>query len=156
MGNLTLDQTINNVAQNYATNLARMGRMVHSGNQNYGENLYTSCVYMANLDIQSNLLFPTFIKNIDFIFIYLDSIAAATDIWYNEISKYNYNYPGFSSETGHFTQVVWRTSNKVGFGVAVGTTGLLQCAYVVANYAPPGNYLGQFQQNVVPPLKYQL
>ena len=27
------------------------------------------------------------------------------DSWYGEIRNYNYNQPGFSSATGHFTQV---------------------------------------------------
>ena len=27
------------------------------------------------------------------------------DSWYSEISNYNYSQPGFSSSTGHFTQV---------------------------------------------------
>lgn len=27
------------------------------------------------------------------------------DSWYNEINSYNYSQPGFSSSTGHFTQV---------------------------------------------------
>jgi hypothetical protein len=43
-------------------------------------------------------------------------------------------------ETGHFTQLVWKGSKKVGFGLA-SKDGK---DYVVAEYDPPGNYLGEF------------
>lgn len=49
--------------------------------------------------------------------------------------------------TGHFTQVVWKESQKLGVGVARSSSGRV---YVVAQYTPPGNYLGQFQANVRP------
>ena len=41
-----------------------------------------------------------------------------TEMWYNEIKKYAWNNPGFSQATGHFTQLVWKSSTKVGFGVS--------------------------------------
>ncbi|CAF3889267.1 unnamed protein product, partial [Didymodactylos carnosus] len=62
-----------------------------------------------------------------------------------------YDKPGFSMSTGHFTQVVWRASNRLGVGAAIANNGAWKKLYVVANYAPPGNYLGQFQQNVPRP-----
>ncbi|CAF3299972.1 unnamed protein product [Rotaria socialis] len=71
-----------------------------------------------------------------------------TAAWYNEISLYNYKSPGFSAATGHFTQVVWAGSTQLGIGIAFTSNNL--AAYVVANYFPPGNYLGQFPANVLP------
>lgn len=68
------------------------------------------------------------------------------DMWYNEITKYDFNNPGFSSSTGHFTQLVWSETTEVGIGKAVkGTT-----TYVVANYTPPGNVQGRqnYERNV--------
>jgi hypothetical protein len=50
-------------------------------------------------------------------------------------------------QTGHFTQVVWRGSTNLGVGIAFGNNG--RTAVVVANYSPPGNYLGQFPANVL-------
>ena len=50
-------------------------------------------------------------------------------------------------ETGHFTQVVWKNTKEVGFGVA-STKDKSRC-YVVANYYPAGNYQGQFPKNVL-------
>ena len=53
-------------------------------------------------------------------------------------------------QTGHFTQVVWKGSRRLGVGVGYADNG--RKAIVVANYDPPGNYLGQFPQNVSPPV----
>ncbi|KAF8978699.1 CAP domain-containing protein, partial [Cyathus striatus] len=61
------------------------------------------------------------------------------------------NKPGFSSATGHFTQVVWKSSTSIACAIAncpAGTIFNQTSKYVVCRYAPPGNYLGQFPQNV--------
>ena len=68
-------------------------------------------------------------------------------MWYSEIQKYNFNRPGFSSETGHFTQMVWASTTEIGIGRAVKG----QTTFVVANYLPPGNVQGRFEQNVKQP-----
>ncbi len=51
-------------------------------------------------------------------------------------------------ETGHFTQVVWKASDKLGAGIAF--TSDRSQVYVVAQYTPSGNFGGQFQENVSP------
>jgi hypothetical protein len=73
--------------------------------------------------------------------------SKATGAWYNEIKFYNFNQPKFSAETGHFTQVVWKGSQRIGVGFAIGNGG--RSAYVVAQYAPPGNVQSAFQSNVL-------
>jgi hypothetical protein len=50
---LRIDSNINNVAQNYANRLAALGRLVHSGNPLYGENLYVYCVSPKQPDVRS-------------------------------------------------------------------------------------------------------
>ena len=62
-------------------------------------------------------------------------------------------------QVGHFTQLVWKESAKLGIGKATGTKKnkdgtLMHCTYVVGRYLPPGN-VGQppnsyFEQNVLP------
>ena len=43
--------------------------------------------------------------------------------WYNEIKDYSYANPIFGMTTGHFTQLVWKGTKSVGFGVSVSSTG---------------------------------
>ena len=74
--------------------------------------------------------------------------ARVVDDWYSEIASYNYAKPGFSMDTGHFTQVVWKDSLEIGCGSAKSKRG---GTYVVCNYSPAGNYGGQFPANVRKP-----
>ena len=67
--------------------------------------------------------------------------------WYNELDLYNFRNPGFSGATGHFTQVVWKGST--GLGCAV-TRCNAEGPIYVCHYTPAGNYVGQFEENVLP------
>jgi hypothetical protein len=49
--------------------------------------------------------------------------------------------------SGHFSQVVWRDSKELGVAVAKSRNGQI---FVVANYSPPGNFIGSFAENVPP------
>lgn len=64
----------------------------------------------------------------------------ATKKWYEEISNYNFTTGGIISlnggPVGHFTQVVWKNTKQVGFGLASDGEG---CIFIVANYYPSGN-----------------
>ena len=76
----------------------------------------------------------------------ISTTANATDMWYNELHNpgYNFNNPGYSSGIGHFTQVVWKGSTKLGCGVS----GM----YVCCRYSQAGNMNmpGYFEKNVLP------
>eukprot|EP00775_Hariotina_reticulata_P009864 gene9864-10022_t len=65
------------------------------------------------------------------------SFKSAIDAWYNEVQSYNFNSPGWSGATGHFTQLVWRETTKVGCGLS------LSCSMptYVCQYAAAGNVL---------------
>ena len=69
---------------------------------------------------------------------------------YNEVCDpgYNFGSGGFSSGTGHFTQVVWKRSTELGIGRAESSRGSMKCAYIVGRYKPAGNMMGDFPQNV--------
>lgn len=80
------------------------------------------------------------------------SAGAAVKAWYEEHVNYSYRRPGFSHDTGHFTQVVWKSTTKIGCGLAVcdgknGTPG----SYLVCEYTPHGNVTnaGYFEANVL-------
>jgi uncharacterized protein YkwD len=81
------------------------------------------------------------------------TITAAVNTWYAEQAKYNYSKPGFARSTGHFTQMVWKSTKELGCGYAVcngenGTPG----TYWVCEYNPAGNITnnGYFKANVLP------
>ena len=67
-------------------------------------------------------------------------------MWYDEIKNYDFSNPGFASNTGHFTQVIWKKSSEIGLGMAKSESGK---TYFVAHYLPAGNILGEFDKNVI-------
>jgi uncharacterized protein YkwD len=75
----------------------------------------------------------------------LDGPGVVRD-WYDEVSMYDFSRPGFDMRTGHFTQVVWKDTRRLGCGAALCGGGEVW----VCSYSPPGNYRGDFEQNVLP------
>ncbi|KAL4782522.1 CAP domain-containing protein [Aspergillus varians] len=81
--------------------------------------------------------------------------SSAVRAWGVEVSMYDFKKPtGFSEETGHFTQLVWKGTREVGCAaVNCGLTDLdgddgdgrwtrPQGWYVVCEYIPGGNVIG--------------
>ena len=60
-----------------------------------------------------------------------------TDAWYDEIKDYDYNNPGFSEATGHFTQLVWKTTAQLGCAMVKCDNEWRQ--YTICEYNPRGN-----------------
>ncbi|CAB3990221.1 A disintegrin and metallo ase with thrombospondin motifs 3, partial [Paramuricea clavata] len=79
----------------------------------------------------------------------------AAKAWYKEVWDYNYchnernfNRPGHAGKaTGHFTQVVWKTSTKLGIGFA--RSADKKTVYVVGRYLAHGNVGGLYGKNVL-------
>ncbi|XP_036226227.2 Golgi-associated plant pathogenesis-related protein 1 [Bactrocera oleae] len=123
---LSLDRGLCNYAKEWAETLARRNIFQHRTNNRYGENLYMS-VGRPNLCGRD-----------------------AVNSWYAEVREYKFQSGGaFSLNTGHFTQVVWKGSKCL--GVAMASSG--NRIYVVANYDPPGNYNGEYSNNVLPAIR---
>ena len=125
---LALSAQLNDVAQHYAEQLARTNQLVHSGNTHFGENLYAFG--------SSGQALPR--------------PETVVERWYSEIQNYNFDKPDFHTGTGHFTQLVWKSSKELSIGMAQAADGTW---YIVANYSHPGNISGQFPLNVLKPKK---
>jgi hypothetical protein len=125
---LALDDTITNASQEWSNNLLTTNVFQHSGNKLYGENLAYFSGYGSNIMVL---------------------LKKSVDAWYNEVKMYDFNNPGFSASTGHFTCLVWKSSTSYGIGIAIDAK---MRAYIVMNTSPPGNYVGQFKANVLPAL----
>lgn len=66
------------------------------------------------------------------------------ELWYKERELYDFEDPGFTMETGHFTQLVWASSRNLGCAKT-------RCPGVdlwICNYTPGGNTLNHFEANV--------
>ena len=127
---LERDSEIEAMAQAYSEKLANeIGDLVHSYVAGYGENLYY-CWSSSGICVSGE---------------------EASEEWYKEISKYNFDNPGYISGTGHFTQLVWKSSKKIGCGAACNSAN--KC-YVTCNYSPQGNIINgnYFAENVLRPL----
>jgi len=121
---LKLNEELNEIAQNYAYKLAKEKRLEHSNRKDrelkdkkgqwVGENLY-GIISTAHLDYVSGEM---------------------TKAWYDEIKNYNFKTGKSKDVTGHFTQVIWKNSKEVGFGIVFNGN----CLVSVANYYPGGNY----------------
>ena len=64
---------------------------------------------------------------------------------YDEVCEYNFDQPKAVPSTGHFTEIVWSGSRKLGVGYAVGKNAKFpgyECVYVVGRYKPAGNIIG--------------
>lgn len=127
------DPTISKFSQQWTYYMAYHNLFQHSGTASYGENITYLQGYGKDI--------VTLIKK-------------SIDSWYNEVSLYDYNNPGFSKGTGHFTCLVWKSSTSFGFGITLNDSK--NEAYISMNTFPPGNYSGQFIQNVLPPLKQEV
>lgn len=121
---LSWDNTLAKYAQDYADaySCPADGALKHSGGP-YGENLAAG----------------------------YSSAAAVVDAWYNEIKNYDFSNPGFNSNTGHFTQVVWKDTSKLGCGYKKCDTSFGY--YVVCSYSSAGNVIGTNWSEKVPRVK---
>merc|ERR1711879_455606 len=70
--------------------------------------------------------------------------AGAVDRWYREIDLTNGGLTNaYSDATGHYTQVVWRETSRLGCGI--------QGTLLVCQYGTTGNMRDGFQRNVLAP-----
>lgn len=61
---------------------------------------------------------------------------------------YNFAKGKFGQKTGHFTQLVWQGTKRVGCGAVNCDNDDTQGWFLVCEYDPPGNVVGSFKENV--------
>ncbi|XP_051133423.1 pathogenesis-related leaf protein 4-like, partial [Andrographis paniculata] len=117
VGAVTWSTTLATYAQNYANQRIGDCNMTHS-NGPYGENLAKGS--------------STTFSGVD-----------AINLWVSEKSNYYYspNSCAVGKVCGHYTQIVWRDSVRIGCGKARCNNGWY---YVVCSYDPPGNWDGEW------------
>ena len=98
-------------------------RMQHEIGITYGENIYVSWTTDSN---QKTLL---------------NSPSEVVKRWSSEVSDYDYikNTCRENTECGHYTQIVWRNTRKVGCAVQTCTTATRITDVWVCRYDPAGN-----------------
>lgn len=126
---LKLNKKLCKHAEEWARILASRGILVHRNNSSYGENIFCSWSSNANNNHVSG--------------------REPVDNWYSEMCNHVFHKEPTTLKTGHFTQVVWRESRELGVGMAKNRSGEV---FIVANYNPPGNFIGSFEKNVLPML----
>ncbi len=111
------DEAIAAYAQEWADHLSANNLRGHRPDCDYGENIAYASGQML-------------------------SSAAVVDLWGNEVHDYDYatNTCAPGKVCGHYTQVVWRDSRKIGCGMARTADGK---EVWVCNYDPKGNWVGQ-------------
>ncbi|ORY74504.1 CAP domain-containing protein, partial [Leucosporidium creatinivorum] len=122
------DVTWDDSLASYADDWAHGCDFEHSGGP-HGENLF------AVFPAQDQLTDPT------------DGIKS----WASEESSYDYNNPGFSMDTGHFTQLVWVGTTKIGCSlVACDSAGM---SILVCEYEEFGNMGGEYGKSALKRLR---
>ncbi|GFY70914.1 golgi-associated plant pathogenesis-related protein 1 [Trichonephila inaurata madagascariensis] len=116
-------------AREWANNLAATDSFKHRTERKYGENIFMKWSSDPNHVISGD---------------------AAVESWYSEIKDHTFGQEPRSLKSGHFTQVIWKESKRLGVACAKSKSGKI---LVVANYEPAGNFVGRFTENVPPPKK---
>jgi len=117
VSDLVWDDMLADIAAEWSASLAAEGcTMAHDYSSPYGENLYWS-------NFESN---P----------------QQVVEAWASEVAFYDYdsNSCAAGEQCGHYTQLVWDTTERVGCARAVCSGGeeIWMC-----DYDPPGNYVGE-------------
>jgi pathogenesis-related protein 1 len=101
-------------SQKWADTLLAKNQTLHNPNSPYGENIFITGIGSTP--------------------------SLAIEQWASELMDYSYQTNSCRSDCGHYTQLVWRDTLKVGCAVARGERREIW----VCSYDPPGNYRGEW------------
>ena len=122
---LKLNDELSEKAQKYADKCAQSDNIIHY------IDLYNDEVIGQNIYIVDKNKFD------------VDKIC---HVWYDEKKKYDFNSNNYNKNASHFTQLVWKSTECVGFGYSNNNEGKV---YFVAYYYPAGNIFNEFGTNVL-------
>ena len=133
--NIVLNDNQSLFSQNWSDYLLTNNLFQHSNTQLYGENLAFFQGYGTDI---------------------ITLLKLSIDAWYNEIKLYDFNNPGYSESTGHFTCLIWKSSTTFGIGISIDL--VTSKAIICMNTYLPGNITGPtdidtintFRENVLP------
>ncbi|KAF2730407.1 PR-1-like protein [Polyplosphaeria fusca] len=80
--------------------------------------------------------------------------TSSIEAWGHEREEYDFDKATFSKTTGHFTQLVWKSTTSLGCARtrcdsrSVDHGDAAPGWYLVCEYFPPGNVIGRFKENV--------
>ncbi|VDK71931.1 unnamed protein product [Litomosoides sigmodontis] len=149
VGSLTANSELERIAEVWAQRLAsKADCLIHDPSKRFGENLfYFATDFLPDEETMALMTVQTF---------YLESYG------YNYKTHHHLDY----HRTGHFTQLVWKSTTQIGVGVAMrhfNGRRANHCQpdfpstliYVVVKYDPPGNVLDKknYDDNVLPPIQ---
>uniref|UniRef100_A0A182WBZ8 SCP domain-containing protein n=1 Tax=Anopheles minimus TaxID=112268 RepID=A0A182WBZ8_9DIPT len=129
---LSVSSELCEYAKQWANHLASTNELYYQIGANYGQNIFCCPANSLLTDLSGQ--------------------EVAT-YWYSTSRRYDYfkepHLLHTNVNTGHFSQMVWRASRYFGVSKSISKTGKL---FVVAYYYPAGNVMGEFRQNVLPPI----
>jgi len=114
---LEWDDDLAKSALEWGQQLARENKFYHSKIKGKGENLYWGSSTCGKIY----------------------TLAEAADAWGSEKSLMQGKKFDPKSKAGHYTQMIWRNTHKVGAAVVRRNNDF----YIVAHYYPAGNWIGQ-------------
>ncbi|KAK8747260.1 hypothetical protein OTU49_016720 [Cherax quadricarinatus] len=129
VSNLKLNKEMNKYAKEWAKKMAADDALSHRPDSKYGENVF--CLSSNTKDFK----------------VKADQVV---DKWYDESKEHKFGVEpqGTVLKSGHFTQMVWKDTKQMGVGKARSAAGTK--VFVVANFDPQGNWMGQFADQVPP------
>jgi uncharacterized protein YkwD len=119
---LTLDEGLNQQSQSWAEHMASKSVFKHSKTPGMGESIAMRSPYEANpIDLYNQW--------------YREKDNFTNDVW----GKCQVDKSG--CEVGHYSQIVWSKTTKLGVGYACNQKN--KSTYLVCNYTPSGNWIGE-------------
>jgi hypothetical protein len=122
---LSHSTALQNSAQNWAEQLLKFNHVDGSPQSKAAEVGESICRKHGTTTMEGASVAGDLVSNI--------TAKEAVEYWYMDSKKYNFREG--TGDAGSFTQLVWKRTREVGFGVARNAE---QCI-VVAHYSPPGN-----------------